>query len=207
MKLYGFRNGRTLRVLWTLEELGVAYEYVEVDLKRGEAREPWFLNLNPAGKVPVLIDQGQTITESAAICMHTAEQYPASGLLPPAATHRRTACYEAISFIIAELDAPLWTIAKHRFALPKEKRVTAVIDTATWEFAVAADLLAGRLGTSAFLCGDTFTVADVLAGHTLLWARSARVTWAAQQLSAYLERLEQRPALLRARKKVQDGMR
>ena len=58
MRLYGYRNGRTLRALWALEEVGATYEYVEVDVMRGEGREPWFLEINPAGKVPALNDDG-----------------------------------------------------------------------------------------------------------------------------------------------------
>ena len=127
MKLYGYKNGRTLRALWALEEAQVEYEYVSVDLFKGEARTDAFLKLNPAGKVPVLVDGEQTIPESAAICLHVAEKHPASGLLPPPATPERTECYRWISFILTEVDAPLWTIAKHRFALPAERRVEAVI--------------------------------------------------------------------------------
>jgi len=103
MKLYGYRNGRTLRALWTLEEV----DYVEVDIMRGEAGEDWFLHLNPAAKVPVLVDDGTVITESAAVCMHLAEKYPQAGLLPAAGTPQRTRCYQWISFILTELDAPL----------------------------------------------------------------------------------------------------
>ena len=93
MKLYGYRNGRTLRAAWALEEAGAQYEYVEIDLMRGEGREPQFLEINPAGKVPVLDDDGTIITESAAICMHVAEKHPQSRLLPPASTLERSQCY------------------------------------------------------------------------------------------------------------------
>src|SRR5690242_13537147 len=75
MKLYGYRNGRTLRALWALEEVNAQYEYIEVDVMRGAGREPSFLKLNPAGKVPVLVDNQQVITESAAICMHIADKF------------------------------------------------------------------------------------------------------------------------------------
>ena len=175
MKLYGYRNGRTLRAVWALEEAGASYEYVEVDLFRGEAREPWFLELNPAGKVPVLVDGTQTIPESAAICLHVAEKYPAAALLPPVGTPERTQCYRWSSFVLTELDSALWTIAKHRFALPRDKRVEAVIDTAVWEWSCAAKVLAEGLAGQSYLAGHSFTVADILAGHTLLWAKSARL--------------------------------
>jgi glutathione S-transferase len=203
MKLYGYRNGRTLRAAWALEEVGAPYEYVEIDLMRGEGREPKFLKINPAGKVPVLDDGGTIITESAAICMHVAEKYPQSRLMPPAGTVDRSQCFKWISYIIAELDAPLWTIAKHRFALPRERRVPAVIETAGWEFRNAVKVLAGGLGDRDYLVGDCLTVADILAGHTLSWAKSARLSLGSEHLDLYLERLLARNAVTRARAKTQ----
>lgn len=198
MKLYGYRNGRTLRALWALEEVGAPYEYVEVDIMRGQGREPWFLKINPGGKVPVLDGDGTVITESAAICMHLAEKYPESKLLPPVGTQERTACYKWISFILTELDAPLWTIAKHRFGLPKERRVPVVIETAKWEFSVARNLLAKGLDDRRYLAGHFLTVADILAGHTLLWARSTRLALGGNNLDTYLEALSTRDAFKRA---------
>ena len=198
MKLYGYRNGRTLRALWVLEEAGAQYDYVEIDLFKGEARTPDFLKLNPAGKVPVLVDEEHVITESAAICLHVAEHFSASGLLPPPATAARTECYRWISFVVTELDSALWTIAKHRFALPKEKRVDAVLDTAAWEYGMAAKILADAISGRSYVAGDEFTVADIVAGHTLLWAKSARVSIQSAVLADYLEKLQRRPAFQRA---------
>lgn len=202
MKLYGYRNGRTLRALWALEEVGAEYGYAEVDLLKGKGRSAAFLAINPAGKVPVLIDNGQTITESAAICLHLAERYPDRGLLPPPGSAERTDCYRWMSFVMTELDAPLWTIAKHRFALPKEKRVPAVLDTAAWEYGIAAGLLAQELAGKTYLAGSCFSVADILAGHTLLWARSARIDASNPVLEAYLSRLQSREAFERAERRA-----
>lgn len=203
MKLYGYRNGRTLRAAWALEEVGAQYEYVEIDLKRGEGQEPKFLEINPAGKVPALDDGGTIITESAAICLHIAEKYPQSRLLPPAGTLERSQCYKWTSYVITELDAPLWTIAKHRFALPRERRVPAVIETAGWEFRMAVKVLATGIGDRDYLVGDCFTVADIIAGHTLSWAKSARLSLGSEQLERYLERLLTRDAVTRARERTQ----
>lgn len=197
MKLYGYRNGRTIRALWALEEVGVQYQYVEVDLFRGEGREPWFLKINPAGKVPVLDDGGTIITESAAICMHLAEKHPESGLLPPAGTIQRTECYKWTSFILTELDAPLWSIAKHRFALPSERRVPAVIETAGWEFRNSVKILAVAIEQGPYLVGGAFSVADILAGHIVLWAKRARLP-VGNALDGYLEDLQKRDAFARA---------
>jgi glutathione S-transferase len=204
MKLYGYRNGRTLRALWALEEVEAEYEYVEVDIMHGQGREPWFLEINPGGKVPVFNDDGNIITESAAICMHLAEKYPERRLLPAAGTLGRTECYKWISFILTELDAPLWTIAKHRFALPRERRVPAVIETAGWEFRNAMKILAAGLGERPYRVGDSFTVADILAGHTLLWAKGARLGLS-DTLESYLNSLTIRDAFERARERAQNS--
>ena len=165
---------------------------------RGEGREQWFLEINPAGKVPVLDDGGTIITESAAICLHLAEKYPQSRLMPPPGTVERTECYKWTSYILTELDAPLWAIAKHRFALPKERRVPAVIETAGWEFRVAVKSLAAGLGDRPYLVGDCLTVPDIIAGHTLSWAKSARLDLGDEKLDNYLSALTARDAFARA---------
>ena len=201
MKLYGYRNGRTLRALWALEEVKAEYEYIEVNVMRGAGQQPSFLKINPAGKVPVLVDNEQVITESAAICMHIADKFPQLELLPPVGTVHRDQCYQWISFVLTELDAPLWTIAKHRFALPQEKRVPAVIETAIWEFCGAAALLSAGISRH-YLVDDLFTVADILAGHVLLWARSARISFTHPKLDQYLETLLSREPLRKAQQKA-----
>jgi glutathione S-transferase len=66
MKLYGFGPTRSLRALWGLKELDADFEFIPVDLLAGERKRPDFLRLNPAGKVPVLVDGDLIIPESAA---------------------------------------------------------------------------------------------------------------------------------------------
>jgi glutathione S-transferase len=82
MKLYGFGPTRSLRALWGLKELEADFEFVPVNLAAGDHRRPDFLRLNPAGKVPVLVDGDLVLTESAAIVMYLADKYPDKGLLP-----------------------------------------------------------------------------------------------------------------------------
>jgi glutathione S-transferase len=83
--------------------------------------------------------------------------------------------------------------------LPSDRRVPAVIETASWEFRNAVSVLASPLKDRLYLAGTAFSVADILAGHTLLWARSARVPLGSDFPDAYLQRLLARPALTRAR--------
>src|SRR6266516_4392854 len=63
------------RVLWALEELGVPFDKVKVDLSKGEQRQPEFLKLNPNGKVPTMVIDGQPVFESLAMLLHLGETY------------------------------------------------------------------------------------------------------------------------------------
>ena len=166
MKLYGWPNSRSLRAAWALEEAAADYEYVPVDLFKGEARTPEFLALNPAGKLPVLVDGGLTLTESAAIVNYVSDRFPASNLVPHAAAARAD-CLRWMFFATTELEQPLWTIVKHRFALPKARRVGGIENTAQWEFAEAAKVLDKAVGEREFICGNTFTGADILLARAL----------------------------------------
>ena len=185
-----------------MEEAQAEYGYVHVDVKVGAAKDLIYLALNPGGKVPTLVDGDLVITESAAICLYVGEKYPQSGLLPPVGTPERALCYRWICFAISELEQPLWTIAKHRFVLPEEKRVPAVLQTAFWEFSVAAKVLADGLGNRAYAVGESFTAADILLGHTLAWATSARIELGYEVLNAYAERMLSRPALAQGRERA-----
>ncbi len=199
MKIFGFPNSRSARAVWALEEAGAAYEYIKVDLFKGEGRQPPYLDLNPGGKVPTLIDDDLVLTESAAICTYLGDKFPASSLVPSAGTPERARYEQWCFFVIGELEQPLWTMAKHRFALPEKRRVPMVIDTAIWEFSVAAKVLNTGLGDREFIVDGRFTAADILVAHTLGWARAFEVSLGHERLEAYADRLLSRPALARAR--------
>jgi glutathione S-transferase len=77
--------------------------------------------------------------------------------------------------------------------------VPAVIETASWEFRAAVKILAAGLGNRPYLIGDALTVPDILVGHTLSWAKSARIALGSEQLERYLDSLLARDAVVRAR--------
>ena len=203
LTLYGCPKTRSVRAAWALEEAGAAYDYRKIDLGQGEGRQPPYLRVNPGGKVPALVEGEFVLTESAAICTYIGDKFPESRLTPAPGTQERGRYDQWCYFAMAELEQPLWTMAKHRFALPAEWRVPAVIDTAIKEFGVALALLKTGLGDKPFILGETFTCADILIAQTLQWAKVANVLPESSRLSAYLERMLSRPALARAR--VREG--
>jgi glutathione S-transferase len=203
LTVFGFPNSRSARAVWALEEAGAGYDYVRVDLFKGEGRRPPYIDLNPGGKVPALKDGDFVLTESGAICTYIGDKFPASGLTPPANTQERARYHQWCFFVIGELEQPLWTMAKHRFALPEKRRVPAVIDTAVWEFGVAAKVLDAGLGDREFIVGDRLTAADIMLAHTLAWARAFEVPLGHERLQAYADRMLSRPAVARARAREQ----
>ncbi|HWI12666.1 MAG TPA: glutathione S-transferase, partial [Burkholderiales bacterium] len=144
MKLYGCANSRSLRALWALEHTDAPYDYVPIDLFKGQGRSPEFLAVNPAGKVPVLVDEALTLTESFAIVTYLGEKFPESGLVPRTLAARAD-YWRWCSFIVTELEQPLWTIARHRFILPKAQRLPQLEPLQVADFGAAASLLAKRL--------------------------------------------------------------
>lgn len=199
--VYGCTNTRSQRVVWALEEALAEYDYVKVDLLKGEGRKPPYIELNPTGKVPTIVDGSLVLSESAAICTYIGDKFPRSCLTPPSGTPQRALYNKWCCYVIGELEQPLWTIAKHRFAIPVERRVPQVIDTALWEFSAASKVLDKELGEREFILGDQFTAADILIAHTLGWAKAYKVPVESERLAAYAKRTQGRPALARARER------
>ncbi|MBN3748514.1 glutathione S-transferase family protein [Burkholderia sp. Se-20373] len=192
MKLYGFAGTRSQRALWGLKELDADFEFISVNLLQGEHKRPEFLRLNPAGKVPVLVDGDLVIPESAAIVLYLADKYPEKALLPVDPALRAEA-YRWVMFAVTELEQPLWRITRHSFIYPPEKRSPADIELAREDFRTMAALLDKHLEGREFIVGDTLTVADCVTAYLIDWAGECNLIEPFPQLRAYLERLYARP--------------
>ncbi|MBR9905234.1 MAG: glutathione S-transferase family protein [Gammaproteobacteria bacterium] len=199
--LYTFPQSRSLRAAWTLEELGLEYQCQHVALDKGEGQTAAHLARHPDGKVPVLEDGALTLFESAPICRYLAEQYGDGTLLPsdPAA---RAQVDQWLSFIVTEVEQPLWNQAKHKFALPADKRVPAVLPVCAWEFQRALSALERRYNGQETLVGNTFTLVDLFLTHTLSWAIGMKHRLP-EPLMAYRARHIQRAAMAKAMEKEQ----
>lgn len=192
LKLYGTPPTRALRVIWLLNELGLEYEMVPVDLLGGEHREHDFLTLNPAAKVPVLVDGDLVITESAAIQLYLAEKNPEADYIPTT-VEGRAQMYRWIFFLVTEIEQPLWRIARHTFIYPENQRLPQDIDLARQEGIEMVAVLERHMKDREFLVGDRLSVADFTAAYTLDWANEEQMLENAPRLKAYLESLYARP--------------
>lgn len=192
MKLYGFGPTRSLRALWALLELDADFEFVPVNMMAGENRHPDFLRLNPAGKVPVLVDGDLVLTESAAIVLYLAEKYGAKGLMPKD-IKERAQVYRWSLFAVTELEQPLWRISKHTMLYDEDKRLPADITLAKGEFVAMAAVLERHMAGRTFIVGDTMTVADCVTAYVLDWGNEIELLDDCPNLRAYLARMYARP--------------
>ncbi|MEM5421116.1 glutathione S-transferase family protein [Paraburkholderia ferrariae] len=192
MKLYGFAGTRSQRALWGLKEVDADFEFISVNLLAGEHKRPEYLRINPAGKVPVLIDGDRVIPESAAIVLYLADKYPEKALLP-ADLDERAQAYRWTLFAVTELEQPLWRITRHSFLYPPEKRSTADIELAREDFSSMAAVLERHLEGREFIVGNKLSVADCVTVYLMDWANEVQLLEGFPRLQAYLERLYARP--------------
>jgi glutathione S-transferase len=174
MKLYEFAPTRSIRVRWMLQELGIDFESITVNLAAGEHRHPEFLKINPAGKLPVLVDDDLILTESVAIVLYLAEKYPHKGLLPTDIKQRSQA-YRWLLFTATELEQPLQRIVRHTALYPEHLRLPAEISLARQDFTDMAAVMEEHMQGRKFIVGDTVTVADFVAAYTLDWANEVQL--------------------------------
>jgi glutathione S-transferase len=192
MRLYEFGPTRSIRVRWTLQELGADFEPIRVNLLAGENRRPEFLKINPAGKIPVLVDGNQVLTESVAIVLYLAEKYPHKGLLP-ASLNERAQATRWLLFAATELEQPLWRISRHTALYPEEQRLPGDVILASSEFKDMASVLEKHMQGRQFVAGDSVSVADFVTAYTLDWGNEDKLLDGCPQLLAYMKRMYARP--------------
>lgn len=192
MKLYEFPPTRSIRARWTLQELGIPFESQTVRLSLGEHLTPEFLKLNPAGKLPVLVDGDLVLNESVAIVLYLAEKFPEQQLFPTALRERAEA-YRWLLFAATDLEQPLWRIARNEFVYPEGQRVAADIPTARREAKEAAAIVDAHLKGRSFMVGERVSVVDFVMAYTLDWAETAGCLEGCANAKVYLERMYARP--------------
>lgn len=192
MKLYEFGPTRSIRVRWTLQELGADFEPIRVNLLAGENRRPEFLKINPAGKLPVLVDGDLVLTESVAIVLYLAEKYSHKGLLP-AGLNERAQVNRWLLFAATELEQPLWRIFRHTALYPEEQRLPGDMILASGEFKEMASVLEQHMQGRQFVAGDSVSVADFVMAYTLDWGNEYKLLDGCPQLLAYMKRMYARP--------------
>lgn len=188
--LYGSVRSRAIRVRWMLEELGLDYHY-HPEPPRSER----VIALNRSGRVPVLVEDGEVMTDSVAIMTFLADRASRFTHAPGTVARARQ---DALTFrVIDDMDALLWTAAKHSFVLPEDWRRPEIKETLRLEFDRNARALEAEL-TGDYLTGEGPVIPDFLLAHCWGWAGIAQMPRHAPAIEAHSARMRARPAFARA---------
>jgi glutathione S-transferase len=193
LTLYYVPKTRSSRPRWILEELGVPYEIVR--LEAADTKTPEYLAVHPLGKVPALVEDGVTLFESAALCLHLADRYGDGKLAPSPGTAERALYYQWILFAMASVEPHLSRFMSLRMSEGGAAETEREAQAAREHLAVMEKALDGH----EFIVGDRFTAADVVAASVCSWAKLLGLTQTLPLCDAYAKRLLARPAAKRAR--------
>lgn len=184
--LYASKASRSLAGYWMLEELGILYEVVDVDIRERKNREPEFLKINPSGRVPAVSVDGMVVSERPAICALLADRFGYGSFAPKIESKDRGPYLKWLVYATAVIDP---AIAVHASKLDRPLRHT------TWDEAEdAVDILGRQLKDRAWLLGDQFTAADVAIGSVVTMAQFNDLLPKSKILDEYVGRLKERPA-------------
>lgn len=203
--LHHFPATRSARVLWALHEtVGDGFEVRAVDLYRGEQYRPDYLAKNPNHNVPVLevfLDDGTVhrILESVALVEWLVDAHPEKGLAPlPGSGLERADYLQMLHFAGTWMDMMLWQVRVHEHLLAPEEADPRTVARYRSKFMREVEpQLRTRLERHPYICGETFSGADIVLGHDVAWARGYGLCQD-DVFRGYLSRVSKRPAFARA---------
>jgi len=195
MRLHHQPRSRSTRVLWLLEELGVPFD-LEV-MSREVKQTPEYRALHPLGRSPALETDDGPVFESAALILHIADQNLDAGLIAPLGSYERALQYQWCFLAMTDIESALMDIARQVWAEGREPDA-GIIERATARFEAGVEAVAGALGDDDYLVGNSFSVADIVAGSVIGFGRTGELAELPEAIVPYIDRLEARPARQRA---------
>lgn len=198
--LYHCMSARSFRPLWMLEELGVPYELRMLPFPP-RVLKPEYLETNPLGTIPLLLDGDSRLTESSACCQYLAVRHSPRALNVESDEAGFADYLNFLHFGEATLTFPQTLLLRYgQFEPPERRQPQVVEDYAKW-FLARLRTLEPRLEKSSYLAADRFTAADISVGYALMLAQTLKLNDRFKpSVAAYWQRLQQREAFGRALK-------
>jgi glutathione S-transferase len=193
-----FGEGRGFRVIWLLEEMGLAYRLRPVDLMAGVEKDAEFLAVNPAGFIPAIQDGDVTMVESIAIMEYLMACYGPTPLAPDPHTPTFPAYQQFLHLGEAGLAASIYFVVGARNFAPEAERYNWSARQAQQVFESRLGLVTRQLARSPYLAGESFTAADISVTYALQLAQRSGGVLLGSAEQAYVARTNARPAYERA---------
>jgi GSH-dependent disulfide-bond oxidoreductase len=195
VELYGSQTGNCIRAAIALEEAGIPFVVRHVDLALLEHREKSFLALNPAGKVPVMIDwvngRPLVVAQSNAIILYAAERAPGR-LLPSNDVAARAIAIERFFFFVTDVIAP-----NHAAFYLRNRRMDESLSVLNRRVIERIKEAERYVAGSIFMAGEQFTVADIVA-YTIMASAKESIEWPElPNLARWFRNVGSRPAIQR----------
>ncbi len=184
-------RGRIAR--WMLEEVGQPYRAEILDYA-STLKAPEYLAINPMGKIPAIRHGDVVVTEAGAICAYLADAFPQAGLAPPLGDKRRGTYFRWLFFAAGPIEAATTARSLGFETKPDQKRM------AGWgDMNDVLNALETAIKGRDYVLGDAFSAADVYFGSHIGWGMQFGAIEKRPLFVAYDERLQNRPAAVRAR--------
>jgi glutathione S-transferase len=193
-----FGEGRGFRVVWLLEEMGLAYRLRPVDLLAGVENDTEFLAVNPAGFIPAIQDGDVTMAESIAIMEYLMARYGPTPLAPDPHDPSFPAYQQFLHLGEAGLAASIYFVVGARHFAPEAERHNWSSGQALEVFESRLGLVTRQLARSPYLAGEAFTAADISVTYALQLAQRAGGVTPGEVERAYIARTSGREAYKRA---------
>jgi glutathione S-transferase len=193
-----FGEGRGFRVVWLLEEMGLAYRLRPVDLLAGVEYDAEYLAINPAGFIPAIQDGDVTMVESIAIMEYLMARYGPTPLAPDPHDRAFPAYQQFLHLGEAGLAASMYFVVVSRNLAPEPERQNWGARKALQVFESRLGLVTRRLARSSYLAGDRFTAADISVTYALEFAQRTGCYTLGDTERTYVARTTQRDAYKRA---------
>ncbi len=199
IELYHCHDARSFRVLWTLEEMGLAYNLHLLPFPP-RFLAPEYLAENPLGTIPLLVDGETRMTESAAIPQYLATRHGPTPLAVGVDEPDYGLWLDWMHRGEATLTFPQTIVLRYTQLEPEERRLKQAADDYAQWFLSRLRHVTRALGDREWLCAGRFTTADISVGYALLLARTLGLDHKfSPEVAAYWERLSARPAFLAAK--------
>jgi glutathione S-transferase len=193
-----FGEGRGIRVVWLLEEMGLAYRLRPVDLLAGVENDPEFLAINPGGFIPAIQDGEVVMVESIAIMEYLMARYGPTPLAPGPQDAAFPAYQQFLHLGEAGLAASIYFVGGARNFAPKAESQNWSASQALEQFESRLRLVTRQLARSPYLAGDAFTAADISVTYALQLALRFGGVALGEAEHAYIARTTGRAACRRA---------
>ena len=196
--LYHCKDARSLRVLWTLEEMGLPYELHALPFPPRVLQRD-YLEVNPLGTVPYMIDGDVRMSESSGICHYLVERYGPTPFAIASSDRQYGTYLNWLYFSDATLTFPQTIYLRYSMLEPEERRLPQAADDYKRWFAGRLRAVETATADREYLCAGRFTIADVCIAYALYLARNIGLgECLGPNASGYLDRLRARPAFARA---------